>query len=582
MSRTKHAFLFVAVSEIPSFSYNIQLYYESSLSSIDAKITDLFGPWMLTTSTLTTRRCANEVCAGEDRSLSSTLDSRCKLLHITLEMADKNATGDSKCFEGTKEWPSFLQLASILRDRLDELISGTREAPGMRSIIEYAAPYLETPENAECSSSTSVVGSITRELKRRVVETESPCGHVCPQHPAMLDPAVWSRLPEELLELTFARLPLPNIQRLRCLSKQWDRSLNEKSHFKATCAEVNRKIFALLEENIDDYGKFWIKLYDMYSNRWHVYELILGDDTEPFKTMSAADGGLVVFASAWKATKKKPLEIVVVNPLTKAMKVLRLTGLKTHQLQMMQIVTNSITGYYKVILVSCLLRKGVIAEVFDSERDEWISLHWREEPHPSDQFFGIKYSWDLESYQDPDFPDEYFADLDYVGPCVYNYAEEKLNELNDESYPERQAMVVCTGALVKDRLFVLHEEKVRLEVSDGGDPGEPLTKYRYCITEYQAQIANPKWVRQRSINCDPFVVHPDGEKYQMRLYACKGLLLVIAFNDEWIKAGYDEVGWLYDLSAGEWRELPKICKSEDHQIQEFNNLMVELRWDADP
>lgn len=40
---------------------------------------------------------------------------------------------------------------------------------------------------------------------------------------------------------------------------------------------------------------------------------------------------------------------------------------------------NSIIGYYKVILVLCLLCKGVIVEVFDFERDEWISLYWREE-----------------------------------------------------------------------------------------------------------------------------------------------------------------------------------------------------------
>lgn len=50
----------------------------------------------------------------------------------------------------------------------------------------------------------------------------------------------------------------------------------------------------------------------------------------------------------------------------------------------------------------------------------------------------------------------------------------------------------------------------------------------------------------------------------MRFYVCKGLLLVIVFNDEWIKVGYDEVGWFYDFFVGEWCEFLKICKFEDY------------------
>lgn len=38
-------------------------------------------------------------------------------------------------------------------------------------------------------------------------------------------------------------------------------------------------------------------------------------------------------------------------------------------------------------------------------------------------------------------------------------------------------MVVCIGVFVKDWLFVLYEEKVCLEVFDGGDLGEFLMKY---------------------------------------------------------------------------------------------------------
>jgi len=40
---------------------------------------------------------------------------------------------------------------------------------------------------------------------------------------APLDPAIWSMLPEELLQLIFARLPVRQIADLRLLSKTWDR-----------------------------------------------------------------------------------------------------------------------------------------------------------------------------------------------------------------------------------------------------------------------------------------------------------------------------------------------------------------------
>lgn len=64
-----------------------------------------------------------------------------------------------------------------------------------------------------------------------------------------MDPAVWGNLPEDLLQLVFARLEVPQINRLRVLSKAWLRHMKStNSKFRQLCAEAHPKLFALVTE----------------------------------------------------------------------------------------------------------------------------------------------------------------------------------------------------------------------------------------------------------------------------------------------------------------------------------------------
>lgn len=59
----------------------------------------------------------------------------------------------------------------------------------------------------------------------------------------LMSPAIWSALPKDLLERVFARLPLADMIRLQCLSKEWNQKLTSTSSaFKMVCADANPKL----------------------------------------------------------------------------------------------------------------------------------------------------------------------------------------------------------------------------------------------------------------------------------------------------------------------------------------------------
>lgn len=537
-------------------------------------------------------------------------------------MAHKEAPGglesEAASSSSAEEMTDLIQQACTLRDRLDDFIAGSREAPGLRSILKFAIPHLTASENECCSSKNSVDNTVViTGLKRTAVEGGSTtCGHICPQHPATLDPVVWSRLPEELLELIFARLPVAEIRRLQCLSKQWQRHMVGKSRFKGICAKINSKIFALVSEDVDWYGMFWVKLYDVNANKWHVFKLFLGAENEPFRTLSAADGGLICFISAWDATEENPLKIVVCNPLTQDVRKLVRQGVSTHQVEMLQIMTNRNTGHYKVLVGARtkLVRTALhlVVDLFDSQTDQWANLdrHCDCRPPPSELFFGIRYEWDWDR-NDAD----YTLESETMGPGVWDCAKRKLNKLNDNSSPSR-SVAVEDYALVRDRLFVLHEESRRCvlgrsndledvtdrnnaddhndgddddldeadDLDDGEDsddsPGRVFMMDQYCITEYKGQTTHPNWVKLRSVSCSPFKLRPSRADYRMTLRACEGFLLVVAHNNEWHNPYDHEIGWLYDLATDEWRVLPNLPIGVKLEPDINDSLLCELRWDV--
>jgi hypothetical protein len=279
-------------------------------------------------------------------------------------------------------------------------------------------------------------------------EDRVTCKHFCAHHTSLMDPAVWRNLPEEVLQMVFARLPLLQIVSLKCLSKAWRWNVTAvESGFRRLCAGLQKpNVFALADEAIHSIGVLDIKMFDVEAQKWHKFEMTL--QPQFFcETMAACDGGLVCFVSRMLNKVANPLLIVVLNPLTKEYKVLpTLASLNKVQPQMVQLIMDRETKCYKVVLVGKKNRRTgtVLAKVYSSATGRWSTP----DPVPEQLVFGYHFRW----RPNRDDHDQLLADR--VGPCAYACHEAELLKLGDHVITSLDS---CKAyALVNDRLFVLH------------------------------------------------------------------------------------------------------------------------------
>lgn len=459
--------------------------------------------------------------------------------------------------------------ADELRSLLLGFISHTREELGnfkseiqeMEKQLKNAEEQLDMLQDAGLIVTRNLLARGVRRSSATLTKRSTYCNHACFEHAALMNPELWRGLPEELLQLVLARLPVGEVNRLRCVSKKWRRRMNAAdSHFKRLCTNAHTKLFALITtSDILDFGWYAVRIYDMELNRWHVYELYAGYE-EPMDTMSAYDGGLVCLVFTNK-NRKNGFPILVFNPLTQDLVKLPPRGLKSMPL-MVQLVTDSATKSYKVIVVGYDKKGGLVAEHFQSHTGFWTRTTLS-----GDVVFGYQYRWrrcsglqGLEGTR--------------IAPCAYDCAERQLLHLNDNSNPLHQTSE-DHFAIVKDHLFVLSVESRPYTLPNGEISEFP----EYCISEFRGQKSAPYWVKLRDYDCrEEFGMPPRG-LYFIKLFACKGFLLVTAHNNETASAFKYEFAKLYDLSTGKWSTLPMLPGCQDFSSTE---LMCELQWDAVP
>lgn len=155
-----------------------------------------------------------------------------------------------------------------------------------------------------------------------------------------MDPKLWSTLPNILLELIFARLPLHCIVQLRTLSKHWHSAIASPDFQHAlrdTKRHGARNDVAVVMENWRAQPK-WVWVFDACSTstaspdstgsesqrKWYGLPLQYLPFSDPVPV--AADGGLLCFAKlglhmSSNASAGPPqllVQVVVCNPLTQA------------------------------------------------------------------------------------------------------------------------------------------------------------------------------------------------------------------------------------------------------------------------
>lgn len=198
-----------------------------------------------------------------------------------------------------------------------------------------------------------------------------------------MEPSVWKRLPEEILELIMARLPLKSILRLRTVCHKWNKlPLSKKfarlhsifQHFNpgfVMCATKSFMRSKDMEKSGSNLGHRigitkWLRLPFKIESKLSI--------PSDFIRLEASAGNLLCF-SQWR---RGPVNYYVCNPVTRCCKSLPERVEKgTTQLAGMTVDVDS--GHYKVLIAVSAggqtandqpLQK-LFADVYDSRTDQW-------------------------------------------------------------------------------------------------------------------------------------------------------------------------------------------------------------------
>jgi hypothetical protein len=92
------------------------------------------------------------------------------------------------------------------------------------------------------------------------------CKHYRVHHAEVMDPGLWRKLPEELVERVFAKLPLPCVVELRNSSKAWY-NMSKSANFGKACSKSHPKVFGILGWRPDTCC-MRTTLYDIETEEW--------------------------------------------------------------------------------------------------------------------------------------------------------------------------------------------------------------------------------------------------------------------------------------------------------------------------
>ncbi|KAG0587292.1 hypothetical protein KC19_2G154200 [Ceratodon purpureus] len=396
----------------------------------------------------------------------------------------------------------------------------------------------------------SVCGSSSKETR---VTKKEICTHSCTYHPHIVNPGIWSKLPEDLVVQVFARLPIPRIIGLRKCSEAWS-AMSDSSSFKGVFAEANPKLFGLLGWD-GDLDKFRVRIVDVTTNEWHGTELELPKGNGYMDALFACDGGLVCFVPEWESGPFLD-SVFVCNPLTNCWKKLPDIPLGFIDPVLVQLVTEGDGDWYRVILVYReKLKVGDVQTfgtlMYDSKTGSWSKMD-----------SGLVYGTGNTLLGDKN------------EPMVFDCATKRMIDL--EGCPSLQDLTVLRYANMKDRVFVLH---VLVNPDSPGDSTERLviSEYTWESSTSDLRKVNDYEIALRYFDSGKYV-----SRHDVEIFTCSGMIVLTCDNLS-KKGGVRQLVSVYDLSAGQWRDLPQLIGGSGARYEKLVGVfLVELRWDVVP
>jgi hypothetical protein len=198
-----------------------------------------------------------------------------------------------------------------------------------------------------------------------------------------LDRCIWHRLPHELLERILAFLHIPDIVRLRSVSKLWN-SLASSPNFLATFEEsyAARSSAFMFQCAAAPKQKLqttpWLAHYDLAENRWYSIALSFIPAHPAVPTISytvvSASGGLLCL---WPEPRKtwKSVGFIVCNPVTRNWRELPCRSQDNRMPDLVSMYVDEARTFYKVLVVTESSSGGaqtvVTTEVYDSRSSKW-------------------------------------------------------------------------------------------------------------------------------------------------------------------------------------------------------------------
>lgn len=402
------------------------------------------------------------------------------------------------------------------------------------------------------------------------------CRHVCEHHPeiVVVDRWLWRKLPLEIVELVFSKLPLDLIIHLRNSSGAWN-ALSKSRNFGEAYSKKHPHLYGLMGWDSENNERIYVRVHDIEGKSWEYVSLATIPETLPGyckqvqiseelwvrdyrnngyrNSMYACDGGLVCFVPYNVSLISYP--ILVCNPLTsvwKTLPLIPLDDLENATIMMVQLVVEDDTKCYEVILVIHEQNEEALAAHFYSSKTGIWSI----------MDCGLVYGVDS----------RLMSGSQLSVPYVFDCATKMMFDLTEyASFDNYKALAY---SMAKDHLFVLYRSDSPLSV---WDVGFPRVEYKYVISEYiwESGISDLKELNYSESNVQ-FFPRP----YIARIFASRSFVLLFVDNCVEGLESHHQLTGLCDVSANEWSIPPPfhyLCSEEMTGC-----FMCELRWDITP
>ncbi|CAM6081793.1 unnamed protein product [Calypogeia fissa] len=198
---------------------------------------------------------------------------------------------------------------------------------------------------------------------------------------ATLCSSIWSKLPDEMVELVLKQLPFSSLIQFRVICKQWNSVITSSEFSRACRKQIAPKCVPILVANdLMESSKWSFNPYNSTSNSWLTYSLsFLHDvcDSRPLY-LTASSGGLMCFETEDRRN------LIVCNPITRRWRLLELpdaTGQSIRTTSSCQdtdyrhtltgLIVDSESGDYKLIVASLAKCAEERTLVYDSAKLSW-------------------------------------------------------------------------------------------------------------------------------------------------------------------------------------------------------------------